>query len=176
MKEKENYIIYSYVGCVDQNLIANINYNIKSGSLFQELDNIKSKRNKIIILAVEIVQNIIKHSNNYFEPESVCNPSEFFISYNKDEKTITYNIKNLLEQEALNTFIKKIEHTNSMNTEELNAAYKDQLMNGSLSEKHGAGLGLYEMRRIIKNKINYKIEKSSAKYTELNYSLTLNLQ
>lgn len=175
MLVSSNSTIFQYEGCIDQNLVSNINFNIKQNARFNTIDKIAAKKNKLIILAVEILQNIIKHSNNYFDKEGVYEPSSFFIIHNNLKNTVTFNMKNALNKADLQTFTKKIDYTNSLSADELSEAYKQQLKSGSLSDKNGAGLGLYEIRRIIKNKIEYRVDYKNETVSNFAYSITLNL-
>jgi Family of unknown function (DUF6272) len=175
MVEQGNVTLFKYEGCVDQHLVGNVNYNIKNNCSFRQIEKIDQKNKKLIIIAVELLQNIMKHANNYLQPDSVCNPSEIFISHNKSENNVTFKIKNKLETEVLDKFIGKLDYANSLNKEELNAAYTKQLKNGILSEKNGAGLGLFEIRRIAGNKIEYFTEKINAEYANCSYLITYNL-
>jgi putative component of toxin-antitoxin plasmid stabilization module len=168
---KECETLYKYKGCVDQHLLGNVSYNIKNNSDFTQLDKIETKRNKLIILAAELLQNVMKHANNYLHENSVCHPSNFDINYNKEEGSITFKIINVLDEDTLNNFVEKLNYANSLSKEEIQTAYINQLKNGTFSDKHGAGLGLFELRRISGSKIEYSVSQNSTTHYNFAYSI-----
>ncbi len=166
--------IYQFEGCVDQNILSNISYNINNNLNFQNIENLNSKKKKLLILSTELIQNIIKHSNNYLALDSISLPCFFNITHHKNENSIVFNIKNTLDAPTTTQFINKLDFTNSLSEDEIVEHYKLQLKNGFLSEKQGAGLGLFEIRRIIKNKIVYNAEDKTSNDLNFAYSVTLN--
>ena len=51
---------------------------------------------------------------------------------------------------------KSIDNINSLNKDDLNALYKKQIREGTLSEKGGAGLGLIDIARKTGRQLDYQ--------------------
>jgi len=65
----------------------------------------------------------------------------------------------VVNQETMQLLTERLEDLNAMEPEELKAAYKQTLREGSFSEKGGAGLGLIEIARKSSEKLKYSFDK-----------------
>ena len=63
---------------------------------------------------------------------------------------------NKILKERIEDLRKTIDTINALNKDELNALYKKQIREGSLSEKGGAGLGLIDIARKTGKKLDYQ--------------------
>jgi hypothetical protein len=117
-----------------------------------ELNKIKKKVSFIII---ECFQNVIRHSKTEQLPQLDSNG--LFVARNIGR---TYSIfsANLVNRNSIFELQIKLDSLQSMKKEELHAMYMNLLETGQLSESGGAGLGLLEMARKSKNKINYEFD------------------
>ena len=59
----------------------------------------------------------------------------------------------------------KIDYINSLNRDELKAYYKEILNNGELSEKGGGGLGLIDIAKKSRNKLQYSFREIDEDYS-----------
>ena len=59
----------------------------------------------------------------------------------------------------------KIDYINSLNRDELKAYYKEVLNNGELSEKGGGGLGLIDIAKKSRNKLQYSFREIDEDYS-----------
>ncbi|MGE4288012.1 MAG: SiaB family protein kinase [Salinivirgaceae bacterium] len=113
----------------------------------------RSVKRKVFHVMVECLQNMTKHSDDYDEDDRIGNG--LFIVGKKDGfwNVITANkILNSRIDELKNS----IDYINSLSKDELNALYKKQIREGSLSDKGGAGLGLIDIARKIGRKLDYQ--------------------
>jgi hypothetical protein len=113
----------------------------------------KSVKRKVFHVMVECLQNMTKHSDDYDYDDRIGNG--LFIVGKKDGywNVITANkiLKSKIEDLKLS-----IDHLNSLSKDELNALYKKQIREGSLSDKGGAGLGLIDIVRKTGRKLDYQ--------------------
>ncbi len=113
----------------------------------------KSVKRKVFHVMVECLQNMTKHSDDYEEDSQVGNG--LFIVGKKDD---VWNVitANKILNERIDDLKNSIDHINSLTRDELNALYKKQIREGSLSNKGGAGLGLIDIARKTGRKLDYQ--------------------
>lgn len=113
----------------------------------------RSVKRKVFHVMVECLQNMTKHSDEYDEDDMVGNG--LFIVGKKDGfwNVITAN---KIVNDKIEDLKKSIDFINSLSKDELNALYKKQIREGSLSEKGGAGLGLIDIARKTGRKLDYQ--------------------
>jgi hypothetical protein len=94
-----------------------------------------------------------KHSDDYEKDSQVGNG--LFIVGKKDD---VWNVitANKILNERIDDLKNSIDHINSLTRDELNALYKKQIREGSLSNKGGAGLGLIDIARKTGRKLDYQ--------------------
>ena len=87
----------------------------------------------------------------------------FSISRNED----AYNIVtgNFIYPKNVEEVSNKIDHINSLDRDELKAYYKEVLNNGKLSEKGGGGLGLIDIAKKSRNKLQYSFREIDDDYS-----------
>ncbi len=113
----------------------------------------KSVKRKVFHVMVECLQNMTKHSDDYEKEGKIGNG--LFIVGKKDNawNVITANKINKDKIEHLKSSIDTI---NNMSKDELNALYKKQIREGSISSKGGAGLGLIDIARKTGRQLDYQ--------------------
>ena len=79
----------------------------------------------------------------------------------------SYNIVtgNFIFPKNVDEITKKINYINSLNRDELEAYYKEVLNNGKLSEKGGGGLGLIDIAKKSRNKLQYSFREIDDDYS-----------
>jgi hypothetical protein len=113
----------------------------------------KSVKRKVFHVMVECLQNMTKHSDDQDDEEKVGNG--LFIVGKKDD---IWNVitANKIKNEKIEDLKSSIDYINSLGKDELNALYKKQIREGSLSDKGGAGLGLIDVARKTGRKLDYQ--------------------
>lgn len=113
----------------------------------------KSVKRKVFHVMVECLQNMTKHSDDVDKNDGVGNG--LFIVGKKDGywSVITAN---KIMKEKIDGLKASIDNINSLNKDDLNALYKKQIREGSLSEKGGAGLGLIDIARKTGRQLDYQ--------------------
>jgi len=114
----------------------------------------ESVRRKLYHIMVECLQNINRHAEAFYpddDEDHYPGRGALLVSKSKNHyRVITANIIRTYQVEELRNFLERINH---MSVDELNELYKDQLMEGSLSSKGGAGLGFIDIRRKTTNEM-----------------------
>lgn len=144
-KDQINYI---YRGIFSQSIIVDI-LSLTEKNIVQASDHSKIKK-KVYNLMVECLQNITKHQAN-FETTTVEQDGIFSIQNKGDRYYITTG--NLIRNENINKLKSKIELVNQMTKDDLKNQYREQLREGKISDKGGAGLGFIDMARKSGNKL-----------------------
>lgn len=113
----------------------------------------KAVKRKVFHVMVECLQNMTKHSDDVDQNDGVGNG--LFIVGKKDGywSVITAN---RIMKEKIEGLKKSIDNINSLNKDDLNALYKKQIREGTLSEKGGAGLGLIDIARKTGRQLDYQ--------------------
>ncbi|MBN2272838.1 MAG: SiaB family protein kinase [Bacteroidales bacterium] len=114
-----------------------------------------SIRRKVFHVIVECVQNITRHSDDYDE-DGIGN-GIFVVGERKDFYYVITG--NIIKSHKVRKLEEKLEKLNSMADNELLKLHKTQMLDGELSEKGGAGLGLIDMIRKTGEKYIYQFLK-----------------
>jgi hypothetical protein len=93
------------------------------------------------MVVVEILQNMNKHSHN----SETGNKGIFILG--KTGKHYIINAANIMENDKIGALKKQLDFISSSNKETLKEVYKQTLMEGKISEKGGAGLGLMDIAK-----------------------------
>jgi hypothetical protein len=123
---------------------------------------------KLFLVMVECLQNVYQHgisgpANGGLSLHPDISQSVFMMIKHKDGSfgLITGNYINKEEKESLRSDIEKI---NSMESGELKKYYLEKLGSTELSPKGGADLGLIDIARKSKNKLEYKFDFIAGSY------------
>jgi len=111
---------------------------------------------KVFNVMVECLQNISKHADAISDDENEERRGIVLVSHGED----SYNVitGNVVKREKKEGLEKSLEHINSLDKEGLSALYKQQIKEGHISEKGGAGLGFIDIAKKSGNKIDYQFK------------------
>jgi hypothetical protein len=114
----------------------------------------KSVKRKVFHVMVECLQNMTKHSDDHDDDDDRIGNGLFIVGKKND----VWNVitANKILNERIEDLKNSIDYINSLGKEELNALYKKQIREGSLSDKGGAGLGLIDIARKTGRKLDYQ--------------------
>jgi len=122
----------------------------------------KSTVRKVYHVMVECMQNIYKHSDTE-TGEKVGRSSQGIILVGQDKGGYIVATGNAVNNISRNSLIKILDNINSKSKEELDAIYLQQMKEGELSKKGGAGLGFIDISRKTGSKLEYKFESIDEK-------------
>lgn len=118
-------------------------------------------KKRVYFIMVEGLQNITRHQDttgaDYYEP------GIFIIQKKGARYYITTG--NLIKSASVEPLKERLERINSMEKKELTQYYKKVLLEGGISDKGGAGLGLIEMARKSGNKLLYRFKTLNNDYS-----------
>lgn len=113
----------------------------------------KRLRKRVFNVLVECLQNVANHGYRAKDAQA----SILLIS--QTPQSIFVRTGNMVTDEALAEFEKRVVAVNSLNSDTLRQAYNARLSQGELSQKGGAGLGLLDMFRKSGNPISYSVRR-----------------
>lgn len=119
---------------------------------------------KVFHIMVECLQNIGKHADSL---DSMNGAREghgiFLLCKNDTEYTITTG--NVLGKEKVLEMDKVLKKVNSLDKDGLKQLYKQQIKEGSLSSKGGAGLGFIDIAKKSGNKLDYSFTSINEEFS-----------
>lgn len=113
-----------------------------------------SVQKKVFHVIVEFLQNISKHAD-YMGDESHEEGSGVFLLC-KDDENYVITTGNILLKEKEAAIANVLDKINSLDKEGLKTLYKQQIKEGRLSDKGGAGLGFIDIAKKTGNPLDYK--------------------
>ncbi len=117
-----------------------------------------SLQRKIYHASLELLQNIYKHGSRDDDiNKEECNGIFAFLHNDNKYVIITGNKVN---EQQMNDLTNQIDQLNTMDAQELKSLYKQQMREGELSEKGGAGLGFIDIIRKTGSKLQYSFIQS----------------
>ncbi|OFX21189.1 MAG: hypothetical protein A2041_04815 [Bacteroidetes bacterium GWA2_31_9b] len=113
-----------------------------------------SVQKKVFHVMVECLQNISKHADSFGSDDFLfAGRGIFMVSKGKNDYHVTTG--NVIENDKIEELTEMLNHINSLDKEGLKNLYKNQMKEGRLSEKGGAGLGFIDIARKTSNKLDY---------------------
>lgn len=110
-------------------------------------------RKKVFHVMIECLQNITKHSDDFDEKEKQIGNGLFVVGQNKDSFYVVTG--NLIGNEKMKVLEDRINLLNNADKAKLKELFLKQMMDGVLTEKGGAGLGLIDIARKSGRKLFY---------------------
>ncbi len=152
VKMKKNNIHLAYEGEMTHQITKAFTSLTESSMIKDEDDNAVQK--KVFHVMVECLQNVSKHAGNR---NNIITSKDgrgiFMISKGELEYNVTTG--NIISNDKIPELTKMLEKINSLDKEGLKKLYKQQMREGRLSEKGGAGLGFIDIARKTGQKLIY---------------------
>lgn len=132
---------------------------------------IENKKKRMGLLIAESFQNIVRHgvSDDKFKVSKdifgIRNIAPFMHIFSANQ----------IDSEAAISLSERLAKFEKMDTNSLNAHYRDVLKNSNISEKGGAGLGLIEMARKSKQPLQYRIKNNDSHDTLSEFGLQIDM-
>ena len=137
----------------------------------QFIETLNEKRpliRKISFLTVEIIQNIIHHSDKTPKGET-------FAYFELLQESDNYIIKsgNLLSKDKTDELEKRLQSVTTLTEEEIKETIIGKLENESFTEKGGAGIGLLSIKKRVKEGMDYTIEYFKEDYNFIHFEIKI---
>lgn len=149
-KSKADSFVFSYRGPFHAELTSK--FVGISEQTINSVDELKKINRKFSFLVVETFQNMLKHGG-----QTTAGLFGHY-SFRNFKNFLSINSINLVEVDQVDHLVDMVNAINSLSEVELKTAWKSKLVNGEMSDKSGAGLGLLEIARRSGQEMNYKIE------------------
>lgn len=111
----------------------------------QTMDVSTAVRKKVFHIMIECLQNITKHSDDYDEPNNQIGNGLFMVG--RDNNSFYVITGNLVKAQNIEPLENRIIRLNKATASDLKRMFVQQMADGELSNKGGAGLGLIDIRR-----------------------------
>ncbi|MCX7861462.1 MAG: SiaB family protein kinase [Bacteroidales bacterium] len=141
-------IILNYLGEVNHEIIKALLFTLEQH--FKRTNLPRFIQKKTFNVMVECIQNIEKHTIKLYNDSYYRKSSILVANLNDDIHVISSNVINKQQQQYL---IQKENQLKGKSKEELRQLYKQQLIDGTINEKGGAGLGFIDMARRTNNQL-----------------------
>jgi hypothetical protein len=155
-KMEDENIILSFKGTFSEELLTAILHIVESKMVVLGVSSQKKKR--VFNVLVECFQNLYHHIESFGEEnnfETEQKSALIMVKYKKDKFTITTG--NFVTQERIPELKGKLAMINEMDSEDLRDLYRTKLEQDGRTAKGTAGLGLIDIARKSKNKLEYEI-------------------
>ena len=166
---QENKIIISYHGNFHGDIFTCLLEMVERKLTAIEFNAIVRKR--IFKIFVEVLQNIYHYLKDYdFQEEEYYT---ILILLCKNENTYTIMTGNHINVEKVGVLQHKIDAINAMNHEQLRDEYLNRLNDGVISENGGAGLGIIDIVRKSKAKLQYDFKEINERFSFFSLNVTV---
>lgn len=156
LKMKKNAINLAYEGEITHQITKAFTSLTESNMAKEEDYN--SVQRKVFHVMVECLQNISKHADGHGgSAHSKDGRGIFLVSKGETEYNITTG--NVIANDKIPGLKKMLSHINSLEKDQLKELYKQQMREGRLSDKGGAGLGFIDIARKTGEKLLFNFLK-----------------
>jgi len=160
VKMKKNNINLAYEGEITHQITKAFTSLTESNMIKEEDPNKVQK--KVFHVMVECLQNISKHAENRNNiVTSKDGRGIFMISKDKEEYNVTTG--NIINNDKISKLEEMLESINQLDPVGLKKLYKQQMREGRLSDKGGAGLGFIDIAKKTGEKLIYSFLKINEK-------------
>ena len=165
--------LISYSGLFNIRVLDSLINNIKQK--LAELNIEKRASKNIYSISVECLENIMKHGK---VDELTKTEREVYgrFVFAKVDGFISFVVSNRLSDHDMERLSKKLGALDEMHLDQIKERYKHDLIHGQISDRGGAGLGMYVMA--MKSNKNYRYQFIPAKSEEIDplFSLLVNIE
>ena len=163
--QSENIIDISHQGEVNDQVISRLLSDIKKGLVVKDVN--KRDFKSIYSISVELIENILRHGvvQVHLTPQIKKGKVNFSIS----ENIVKLEVENLISSEDKSKLEQKYALIKGKQIDEIKDLYRHELIHGSISERGGAGLGIFVMA--IKSKNNYQYTLDQHENDQLFYKV-----
>ncbi|NRA12253.1 MAG: hypothetical protein HRT57_09895 [Crocinitomicaceae bacterium] len=154
-KMEDENIILSFKGTFSEELVTSILHIVESKMVSLEVPTSKKKR--VFNVLVECFQNLYHHIETFGEEDEVKQQKSALVMVKYEDGKFTITTGNFVAQDRVPGLKEKLALINEMDSEDLRDLYRTKLEQDERTEKGTAGLGLIDIARKSKNKLEYEI-------------------
>ena len=134
----------------------------------ETIDDKSATIRKISFLTVELLQNIIHHSDKNKKGETFA-----YYELIKDGENYVIKTGNLITKENTEGLEKRMKCVLSSTDEEVKEKILNRLQNEDFSEKGGAGIGLLSIKKRVSEGMSYNIEVFEGDYNFIHFEIKI---
>ena len=154
-KMNEDNIILSFKGGITSELLTSILQIVVSK--METLNESSKVRKRVYSILVEVLQNLYHHMDEEkINLQDKYNDAIFILGRKEDFYVI--HTGNYLKKDKVHALQKRLEKINSLDKDELKMYYKEVLNNGLMSDKGGGGLGMIDIARKSRHKLDFNFQ------------------
>ena len=120
-------------------------------------------KRKVFNVMVEVLQNVVKYSDEWVDGNVTHHTAIFLISREPDKYSIMAG--NPIRSANIKKVKDKLEQINNLEKEGLKEMYKNIIKSTTISDKGGAGLGFVDMARKSGGKLEFSFPEMSQEYS-----------
>jgi len=132
------------------------------------IDDKSATIRKISFLTVELLQNIIHHSDKNKKGETFA-----YYELIKDGENYVIKTGNLITKENSEGLGKRMDCVLSSTDDEIKEKILNRLQNEDFSEKGGAGIGLLSIKKRVSEGMSYNIEVFEGDYNFIHFEIKI---
>jgi len=125
---------------------------------------------KISFLTVEILQNIIHHSDSDKNGATYA-----YFELLKEDNTYVIKSGNLITKENSKSLEENLKNLTSLSEEDIRSQIKEKLSEEGFTEKGGAGIGLLSIHKRTNKGLDYTLEYFEGDYNFIHFELVISL-
>ena len=110
---------------------------------------------KVFHVMVECLQNISKHADTI---STESDERRGIVMVSRDDDNYNVITGNIVKNEKVPEMTKNLDYINSLDKEELTALYKQQMKEGVISDRGGAGLGFIDIVKKTGSKLIFQFQ------------------
>ncbi len=152
---KTNEISLVYEGEVTQEITKTFTSLTEKSLAKSEESN--AVQRKVFNVMVECLQNISKHADSLTEDDD--DQRRGIVMVSKGEESYNIITGNVIKNEKVPGLTENLEQVNSLDKKGLSELYKNQMREGRISDKGGAGLGLIDIAKKTGSVLTYQFKK-----------------
>ena len=161
-KMEDENIILSFKGEFTSDLLTSILHIMESK--MHSLGITQKRKKRVFNVLVECFQNLYHHIEESAGTESeMAHQKSALIMVKYVGDKIIVRTGNYIQNDGISDLEERIEMVNSLSDEQLRELYQKRLLNSELSVKGTAGLGLIDIARKSKNKLEHEFIKVDGK-------------
>lgn len=111
---------------------------------------------KVFHVMVECLQNISKHADSIHEERE---ERRGIVMISRDDENYNIITGNVVKNEKVPDMTKNLDYINSLDKDELSALYKQQMREGTISDRGGAGLGFIDIVKKTGAKLIFQFQE-----------------
>lgn len=149
---KLNEITMAYEGEISHQIIKTFTSLARSG-MYKE--NVPSPTIRTVFhVMVELMQNASRYADKLEDEQSTKKGKGIFM-LSRDHDGYYVICGNIVNKDKCRTLERQINYVNSLDVQDLKEVFMNQIKEGSLSDRGGAGLGLIDVRRKTDRELEY---------------------